>query len=46
MQGDVYFRGENYPELSLHRTHNVEFKLVETDREKSATDIHVLKYDE
>jgi cold shock CspA family protein len=47
MHEDLYFNGSNYPnELEPHKTHNVEFRVIETPRGKAAEDIHVLRYDE
>lgn len=44
---DLYFNGNNYPENIIpHKSHVVEFRVVETDRGKAAEDIHVLRYDE
>lgn len=41
------FNGANYPkDLIPHKSHNVEFRVVETNRGKAAEDIHVLRYDE
>lgn len=43
----MYFNGVNYPkDLIPHKSHTVEFRVVETSRGKAAEDIHVLRYDE
>jgi len=47
IRDDLYFNGVNYPkDLIPHKSHNVEFRVVETNRGKAAEDIHVLRYDE